>query len=369
MRLDDIIRESTQEILDAVRLVEKEKTRFQQMKDAADERIKRYSTDIPSDRTLLGDKKHRIRDLEEKVRELNGQIEELERKKQDLYDRWTERNKELEDEKKAIGIIETKIDGIQREISRENQGKTHADNEINKIENERIRHEGKLTLAYINAFSSYVMQTNQALTEFFRESSEKISFIHAAENLKKMRHEDKETAELCEAREEWIKILRTASVPAVKTTGESELRRIEAEIDKKFPGALKSEASKSLSSSESYLYYFIDDEDAGTNEGIIFIPFLKKDWMLLTTEDKSISNRVFAYFLWWISRESKVDPQEVHFDCRGEFVVMAFKFGLGDLYGKNHVIMDLPGNTSVTFILSEIPNEIYRAMTYEKITS
>jgi hypothetical protein len=369
MRLDDLVRETTQEILDAIRLVEGERQRIQREKDAADERIKHLGTEIPCNRTLVGEKKHRIRDLEDKVRELNVQIEELERKKQDLYERWEERTGELTEEKKAISSIEGKIESIQREISKENQNKTHADNELKKIEDEKYRHEDGLKKAYINAFASYLKQTNQTLNESFHKGSERKSYTLAAENLKKMRHENRDVADLCEAREEWIKILRTASVAAVKLTGESELKRIEAEIEKRFPGALHADASNPINSAEASLYFYVDDEEGGSNEGIIFLPFFREHWLSLNGGNKTVSDNIFSYFLWWISSECKADSKEVKFDCFGNFVVMMFKLGLGEFYGKNHIIMEMPGGCSTTFILAKIPNEIYKAMTYEKANS
>lgn len=175
------------------------------------------------------------------------------------------------------------------------------------------------------------------------------------ERLRQQRGRDPRVGELCEAREEWQKVLQTIKVPAVREKARADLDRIEKEIEELFPGALQAEADQELHDLEEL---YIVRQAA---RQLLLLPIESACWAAMQ-EGRGHAMGDFAVALAW-SLLAGLDLNKE----TAEFVLLAsgrvavatpadlvleerqFKWVLGE-------------EADVTFLLSRFPAEIEEAL-------
>ena len=364
MTLQDLIRKETQEVNDVIKLIEEKRTSLISERNAAEERIKRTGSLISEQNKIQSEKKKEIEGVATKLKEINTQLEELEKRKRLLLDQYNEFKVNEVEAKGSLSQIEQDSIKSQRQINNEKKSIAQIDYLIEEKEKERNRNDEKLRLAHVFAFKSFLKNSNSLIEEYFKMITSRKTIIEAAENFKKKRHEDIHVADLCDQRDEWKKILKTTIVPGVKEAANKALKSIEVEIDKMFPGALETENSSSENNPTTELYYYEDDE-----ETIIFFPFLEKQWKSMEQGNKDNSVETFGRFIELITKESKLSHNDAHFKCENDMVQLVSKSGLGNLKGKNDITFSIVGKDNMTFILSQIPDEVYKSLNYEEATT
>ena len=80
MSLQDFIRETTIEINDALTSIEEKRNKLITDRYAADERIKRFGTEISAYKTREIECKDKLKKLNDNIRIINKEIEEIENK-------------------------------------------------------------------------------------------------------------------------------------------------------------------------------------------------------------------------------------------------------------------------------------------------
>jgi DNA repair exonuclease SbcCD ATPase subunit len=364
MTLQDYIREKTQEINDDIKLIEEEKTSKICEKNAVEERIKRTGSLISEQHKKQSEKKKEIEGITTKLKEINTQLEEIERQKRLLLEKYDEIKANEDEAKDSISKLEQDLIKAQRQINSEKNSIAQIEYLIEEKEKDRNRNDKKLRLAHVSAFKSFLENSNSLIEEYFKRITSRKTIIETAENFRKKRHEDTHVADLCEQRDEWKKILKTTFVPGVKEAANKALKTIEVEIDKMFPGALEEENSSIENNPTTELYYHEDDE-----ETIIFFPFLEKQWKSMELGNKDNSVETFGRFIELIIKETKLSYNDAHLKCENDMVQLVSKFGLGNLKGKNDITFSIVGKDNMTFILSRIPDEVYKSLNYEEATT
>ena len=364
MTLQDYIREATHEINDAIKLIDQKRATLINERTGAEETIKRTGSLISEQHKMQNDRKKEIEGVDSNLKEINKQLDELERQKRLLLEQYNEFKVNIDEAKSSLAQIEQESINAQRQINSEKKSIEQFDYQIEEIEKQRNRHDQRFRLAHVSAFKSFLKNGNSIIEEYFKRITSRKTIVEAAERLNKKRHEDTHVADLCEARDEWKKILKTVIVPGVKEAGNKELKIIEAEINKMFPGALEIDTSKNENNPTTELYYHEDDE-----ETIIFFPFLEEQWKSMEKGNNDSSVETLVRFIELITKESKLRFNDAHLKCENDMVQLVSKSGLGNLKDKNDLTFSIVGKDNLTFILSPIPDEVYKSLNYEDATS
>jgi hypothetical protein len=186
----------------------------------------------------------------------------------------------------------------------------------------------------------------------------------AFEMLNRARHDNPHVAELWETRQEWLRIAQSAGPLPVRETARCEVQRIEGDLEKQFPGALKA-ASTRTPDELLELYFFAWTADGGYSLPLC-IPNLVKESL---DAGKSDPPETLAARLVWSFARAFEPPQtkawRPRFEVQAEHLVMI----LDSVFegGKDPPTITFPVGTSgrVTFMLSELPAEIRGAMNNE----
>ena len=364
MTLQDYIRKETIEVNDVIKLIEEKRSSLISDRKAAEERKKRTGTLISEKHKIQNDTKKKIEVFDQKLKEINTELNEVERRRGSLLEQLNELNGNKDAAKNSLSQIEQESNKAQKDIFNEDKSIERFDKQIDEKEKERSRFDERIRWAHVSAFKSFLKDSNSLLEQYFKRITSRKANFDAAERLRNKRHVDKCVGDLCDARDEWNKIVKTASVPGVKAAANNELKRIEIEIEKMFPGALEIENSASENNPTTELYYHENEE-----ETILFFPFLEKQWNSM--EQGNIDNSIYTFgrFIELIIKESKFSYNDAHLKCENDMVQLVSKFGLGNLKGKNDLTFSIIGKDNMTFILSRIPDEVYKSLNYEEATT
>lgn len=365
MTLQDYIRDATREINDAIKLIDKKRESLINERLGAEGTIKRIGSVISEQHKTQNEKKKEVHGIDIRLVEINKQIDEIEKQKRLLLEQLNEFKGNLDQAKSSLAQVEQESINSQRQINSEKKSIQQFDNRIEEIETERNRYAQRFRLAHVSAFKLFLKNGNTLIEEYFKRITSRKTILEAAQQLNKKRHEDTHVADLCDARDKWKKILKTAIVPSVKEAGDKALKSIEVEINKMFPGALEEIDSTKKENNPTTELYFHEDEE-GT---VIFFPFLKEQWKAMEKGNKDVSVETFARFIELITTESKLRYSDAYLKCENDMVQMVCQSGLGNLKNKNDITFSIIGKDSVTFILSPIPDEVYKSLNYEDATS
>jgi len=361
MNLQDYIRSNTQETSDVLRKMGERQAELVSERKAAEERIKRIGTEITRQQDARVEKRHKIAGVEQRLGDVNRELDEIEKKRSALLGEVTLLQNAILESKEFFVELDRADNEFQREINGENTAIQRTDQKIDALEADRQRHESRFREAQLKAFKAFLKDVNGLIGETYGNATARRASIESRERLRRSRHEDREVGDLCDARDEWRRILKSVGVPSVAQAAEIELRRIESEIERRFPGAMELESMKSNGQQITELYFH-----AGDDWTMVYLPFSEEDWRSAAIETGP-STETFMYFVWWLSGKMKVGFDDVVVKCENGLVVLCSKVGLGDLKGVNDMVFSIPGDNGITFILSQIPYEVKKAIDNENL--
>jgi hypothetical protein len=358
MSLIDLIRENTKDMRDTIAELERSRLREISQLNAAEERFKRASSIISSQHKQQDEKKSRLKSIGETIRGINQQIDELEAQKQRLLSTLLERQQELEASRQSLSEAEAESNKAQHAAREEKRVLEDIERRVDLLEKETIRNQLKLREVHSQTLDQHLSELEAMFEQEFQEQTKRSETLVSLEAFKRLRHEKREVGDLCDARDEWKKIVKTASVPTVKIAAESELRRIETEIDKLFPGAIKAEAALRHADFIEELHYFVDSQ----NRTVLLLPFSKDVWNSLNAGTQSLKEKVAVYFFGALAKAIGAEPGKFHYECGNNFVMLVSEIATETYREKNDLVIPLPGGGSISFILSTLPNEIQEAL-------
>ena len=260
MTLQDTIREQTREIADPLSLVEIRRKDVISGQAAAEDRIKRASTEITGHRALENERKRLVAEAEERLKEMQDRLDEIERQRQDILERWAEKRDAKEQAEKLLRESRLQTERALGVVRAEQDRKDKDAAVLNEIEAEKRKYESLLKDAYRRSVDIYLRELEKRIEQAFAGEEERNRRQLAADEFKKARHEDNYIGDLCDQRDQFRELIRLATVPGVADALRRELARVEQELDRRYPGALSIDEKVPSIMSVEELYYLIDPD-------------------------------------------------------------------------------------------------------------
>jgi hypothetical protein len=362
LTLQDTIREQTREIADPLSLVDKKRKDVISGQAAAEDRIKRASTEITRHRTLENERKRLVTEAEERLKEVQGRLDEIDRQRLDILERWTEKREAKEQAEKLLkeSRLETEraLDVVRTETDRRDKEATL----LNEIEVEKLKYEGLLSEAYRRSVDIYLRDLEKRVEQAFAGEEERNRRQLAADAFKKARHEDNYIGDLCDQRDQFRELIRLATVPAVADTLRRELARVEQELDKRYPGALSIDEKMPSIMSVEELYYLIDPDGLLR----VVLPISEQVWDGISKGETGAGATCAMRMVWEMisGLELKSSDGEFCFE-NGYCMFVAKSLNADDMTIKGDFILRLRNSATLTFRLSPFPAEVQEDLLYE----
>jgi hypothetical protein len=362
LTLQDTIREQTREIADPLSLVDKRLKDAISGKSAAEDRIKRASTEITGHRALENERKRLVAEAEERLKEVQGRLDEIDRQRLDILERWTEKREAKEQAEKLLkeSRLETEraLGVVRTESDRRDKGATL----LNEIEAEKLKYEGQLRDAYRRSVDIYLHELEKRVEQAFAGEEERNRRQQAADAFKKSRHEDNYIGGLCDQRDQFRTLISFATVPAVADTLRRELERVEQELDKRYPGALSIDEKMPSIMSVEELFYFID------SDGLlrVFLPISKQVWDGISMGEMCVEASCAMRVIWEMISGLELKSSDGEFRFEDGFCMFAANsLNTDDMTIKGDFTLRLKNSATLTFRISPFPAEVQEGLLNE----
>lgn len=361
MTLQDTIREQTREIVDALTLVSGRRKDVVSRQAAAEDRIKRASTEVTRQRTLENERKRLVSEAEERLKEAQVRLDDIERQRQEILERWSEKRdakeqaevllKESRQEtERAVGIVRTETERIDEEVGL-----------LNEIEAEKLRYERQLREAHRLSVDIYVRELEKRVEQAFAGEEERNRRQTAADAFKKARHEDNYIGDLCDQRDQFRELIRLATVPAVAETLRRELERVEQDLNRKYPGALSIDEKVPPLMSVYELYYLVG------SDGLlrVVLPITEPVWNGIRSGETGAEATCAMRMVWEMisGLELRSNDGEFRFE-NGYCMFVANELNADDM-SIREFILRLRNSATLTFRLSPFPSQVQEGLLYE----
>jgi len=360
MTLQDIVRDHTREIMDAVNFVGRRRTDLLGELASAEERLKRASSEITRNRTLEGERKRHVSEVERKVQDIQQKLEEIERQRTELLDRLLEVRAQKEEEERLLVEAKRTTEKAQALIKDAQDTRASAGRKLRDVDEERTRFESRLGDAYRRSLDLYLTETSKRIDQAFAGQEERERRLAALEAFKQARHEDPRIGDLCDQRDQFRQLLEMATVPGVNEAMQAALTRIEGELQDRYPGSIALEDTVPDLGLIEELYYFSDDE----GKGCILLPLSEADWRAVASGNPVKSATRAARLIWDMIQGTTLKPSDGEFCLRGKFCLFVANCSAEELAALDGFNLSTSESTSLTFRFSSMPPEIQEALSH-----
>lgn len=365
MTLQDIIRTQAREPNDALVLIEEKQRDLTARQGAAEEQIKRSSTEITRQRALENERKRLATEAEERFKEAQRKLDEIDRQRQEVLERWTEKREAKEEAERLLKESRSDTDRAEALYRRETEKRDEEIAHLRQIETEKLQLESRLMEAYRRSvdvyFTDVEKRTQQALVSEEERNRRQIE----AEAFKKARHEDHEIGNLCDQRDQFRELIRLATVPAVAEALKRELQRVELALDGRYPGALAIDEKVTPVMLVEELYFL-----SGTDGAFrVILPIGRQTWDEAAAGNVEHEVTCAMKIVWEMIKALNLSSEDGAFQIEnGHCVFRAHSLTADDLATKGGFSLKL-GNTNIAFRLSPLPAQIQEAMRHETTAS
>lgn len=346
------MRETTRDIRESIARATEQMARVEaELRDAGTQAVHESET-FEARQAVAHRRSQRVTQLEEELARLHAEVARL---KAEIETKQGERDAA----RQGVAEAEAEAGDIRKAQRGAEKRGDKLGGTLAALEKEKLDLSGRLKGAHAESLRKYLAGLCGTLVEAQRAATEMHEAKAALEALRAARHQDGEMASLCEAREEWQRLLKGAAVPAVLEAGRREIQRIEAEIERRYPGALQAEA--------------VAGRDAGIIEELFFIPkgrgsrvtvclpLDRGTWDRLEAGDAGDDIAWAVELAWEIRKQLNVDWDSSKFRLDERLGSPVLETVAGAEFGQHHVEMSLRGGGVASFILSPVPTEIAEA--------
>lgn len=311
----------------------------------------------------ISERERTLRDSQLKVQEIDRQIKELQAR---LRERQKEHERVEAEYSAAKGAAADRLrDGQRaRKEAEEWERKVAEVRERIQTYQMRLREERRAALR------KYLAALWTRLLEADRKAASGMEARAELDRLNRARHDDPRVAELWEARQEWLRIAQSAGPPPVRETARREVQKIEEDLERRFPGALKVATAGTLDDLEEV---YLCPRAAGDGWKLLLcIP--AEICESLNAGESASTQGLAARIIWAFARGIQNEgghgePWRSRFDVQQGYLVMFVDGGPENIKDRETIAVALSGGGRVTFMLSELPTEIRGAMNDETVHS
>jgi hypothetical protein len=350
MTLDDLTRDRTREIADTIKLTDEQVRKLEGEKATAEVRASQLREKSARNHPVVEERERAVREAQARIRDIERQIAELDA-------RLKARRQEMDNAAALARETRDQVTDLQKQERLERDVVSGFDDKIASTRTELAvlnRRLGESRLAALADYNDGVWaQVVSVATSF---ESKKAAF-EARAALDRARDTDPAVGSLVEARDEWMKILKSAVPPLVKETATSALSAVEAKLEHMFPGALSSDASGVAE--EAIWLYYERAEEAGAVD--VFIPLPGATWEAIAAGRSSETERLAMEFVWALSAGFPKRQHLSEFGERAGLRVLRVTVGENVLADKE-VRLSLPPAATVAFYFSPLPGELQEVL-------
>ena len=361
MSILDSIRLNTLQIRDALNILKENISRKKALRGAAEDIVKRASTEITRQRTSENERKGQLKTVSKKVEEAQKNFEDLDRKRQEALDFLIRCRDEEKDVSRSLRQAQNATEAALAEIKKEQKANKEIELEIEKLGTDFVEKQANLRRVVLETLKTHLEQQAENVHAAFFTQEQRLKIMRESEVFKKARHTDPEIGRLCDQRDELRKFLGTAMVPAVKEMLQVSLNDIENQLSTRFPNALKvSDATPKDNQIEELLFYINHEGKA-----IFLLPVHTKDWDAAEKGGTTDGTFEAMCFVWNMIRELSLRVEDDDFiTIRGQ-PVFESRFDLEEvaiLPGCNVKCQD---SVILHFVLTQVPIEVQEVLLYE----
>lgn len=361
MTLMELVRENTFQIRDDISKLEQLKQEKISDLNSTNERIKRCGSDISSNNRQLEERKTRFTAIEQRESSLLKEIDDLETRRQQLLTDLLNCRQDVDSARKILEDAKIQRSQAQRSFAEENKKIESLRRDLKDLEADYEKHKKRLGAIHIQALRKYLQNLENSIQQEFQEQANRKDSLIALQDLRKLRHEKRDIGDLCDARDELRKVLKGVMVPAVKTTIQTELDKIEIQIEKLFPGALSVEMITKDSDFIEEIYYCVDHK----GRLHLFLPVSVEIWESLELGKQTVKERAAAHLFFSIARGINFEAGKVKYCCKHNFIVLISEYSDNFFLQKGDLSIGLPGGGTFSFIPSLLPDEIQESLNEE----
>jgi DNA repair exonuclease SbcCD ATPase subunit len=354
LTLSELLAVAAVEVNEAIRAVDTELRDLEGRRKNNESVLEEARGQIRRARGVVEERRRACDEIDERVKELERQLRDVERR---LSERRGERDSARAELHAAESAGATKKKDVQ---TAEEEGRRISE-AIDRAISARATHESRIRDRHRHAFCEYQGALWKRLLELATSQGERARQAGAYAAFENARRNDTEVAGLDEAHREWRKIAASAVAPAVKSAAKSELDRIEAQIESRFPGALEFERTRGLSS-EIEEFYFLSSEDRKVQE--IYVPIPESVYSSLGEGGSGREDDLAMRLAWSLIQALHPVPESAEFLCAGGLCVLRVESDAKSV-GDAAANLGGPIDGSIAIVLSPIPDVVREAISDE----
>ncbi len=294
--------------------------------------------------------------MEDRKRRAAGLMREVEEARRQLLEKEKQHEKaqkEVYEAEEAAGKLRK-----DRKVALDEAGSF--EQATRQLAEERDGFDVALRKAHREALRRYTEDLQRGLALFTSQQEGRQTKIAQLQKLRDVRHKDQAVGNLCDAREELRRLLKTTRVPAVRGTLDSQLSEIEAELEKLFPGALDAELSEGGNAEEMQELFFAPEKNQLHMQ--IFLPLDTSTWRSLESGADGLRETTAVHVAWSIAKELKPESEEVCFTHLSSCGLVILRAPLDEKLSEKSVVVKLPKLGLVTFMFSPLPEPVQNAI-------
>ncbi len=361
MTLEEIVRQKTLEIKDALSLVERSLGEAVEKKAVAEDRVRRAAGEIKSHREQLQEARRQMTEAETRVEDVRAQLEELDRQRATLSEQLLtamQSRQELETGLKGEQAAERRLDDERRDAF---EATRRLQNELEQQEENRTRHLAALRRAYVQAFSDYLVHLAGGVTEALSEEETRQRRIAEADAFKRRRHQDPEIGDLCDQRDQYLGLLAMATVPRVKEEMQRLLSGVEESLRQLCPGALDLGDVAPIGGFVADLYCLRSSQDRLS----IVLPVDAACWRQMRDGVANPTVTASVRLVYALAKGLGLKPGDAEFDLRQGWCVLHAELDEEEASILTATPLPVPGFEALQLRFSRLPSEIEEAILHE----
>lgn len=348
LTIQDILRECTAEIHEAIRNCEENIARATRDIEDARLRVESSSSSLSVQQSQIRAQQRRASQLEA---ELEGLRKQLEAKKSEL----AAAREDIQRNEATASRLRRDGRSIQEQVE-------NTDKQLVERQQEKERLAQRLSESYREALRRYVVELQKQILQLSSEQNVRIAKLTAFNALKAARHENTQIADLLDARDEWKRMLKGAGVPTVREAARRELETIERKLNEAFPGAL--EAEEGVGSAEDIVELFFRHSEE-KNRTWLFIPVDALLWNSLEHDCTNPQNSWVMQLAWALRKNLDLQWDDTRFEMLPNDKAVILNTPFVPSIAKQDLSVALGTSVSVTFIFAPLPTVIEESFVHE----
>jgi DNA repair exonuclease SbcCD ATPase subunit len=354
MGLNEILREQTEEIRDALAEIETRRKELLGRRGALEYQSKRGNDERSRARAVAEKQTQIASKLEREEADLAASLEEIERERTTLQNRLAELRATKENVTTLLNDAKRKVQDSTSSAGVLETSRIEVSQRLQLMAEERARLRFRLRDIVPRAFERHLGELARRVEKALSERERRGQHRAASDAARAAREADPGVADLWHQREQLQGLIATAAVPAVRASLEASLESVETEIRARFPHALDGPETSDDTTTVEELHHLID----GDRRFSLFVPVTREVWDAIEAGDAGSASSHAMRLLWSIVTATRPVSTGGHFHQTDLGCVYSGRLPTGTATLPAEIPLDLEEPGGLTFRLTSIPTDI-----------